>query len=56
MAMLPNVVKKTAADVIKEWAAGLTPQNAPGIHEKGPLAWVREVKVPELLEQLKALK
>jgi hypothetical protein len=48
--------RPTVKSVVEAWAAGLIPANAPGTHEKGPLAWVRESKVPELIELLKVVK
>jgi hypothetical protein len=37
---------------VQDWAKSLTPQNAPKAADKGPLAWVREKKVGELLAAL----
>jgi hypothetical protein len=42
-----------AEEILAKWAAGLTPSAAPKPADKGPLAWVRETKVPELLAELK---
>jgi len=48
--------RPTVKSVVEAWAAGLIAKNAPSPNEKGPLAWVRESKVPELIELLKAFK
>lgn len=44
--------KKDLKTLVGEWAATLTPSNAPPAAQKGQLAWVRETKVKELLETL----
>lgn len=44
--------RRSVAEVIAEWAAGLTPRLAPPQAEKGPLAWVRETKAKELIALL----
>lgn len=46
--------RPTLEQVVKLWAADLIPQNAPKPKDKGSLAWVRDDKLPELLEKLKA--
>lgn len=48
------VIKRAVAEVITTWAGELTPQNAPKQEARGPLAWVRLDKVPELLALLAA--
>lgn len=42
----------TAEAVVRKWAEGLTPQNAPPAKDLGPLAWVRGRQVERLIEQL----
>lgn len=49
----PPVARKSAQQIVTDWADTLRSTNAPKPHEKGPLGWVRETKVPELLELLK---
>lgn len=44
--------RKPLSEVVSGWATGLTAANAPDAKNKGPLAWVREVEVPKLLEAL----
>ena len=45
--------RKSAEQVIRAWAATLTPSNAPSPRHVGPLAWVRGEKVEELLNLLR---
>ena len=42
----------TICDLVTEWANTLTPKNAPSPLARGSLSWVRQDKVPELLEIL----
>lgn len=44
--------KPLVSGLVKDWAATLTPQNAPKQAVLGPLAWVRGEKVAELLQIL----
>ena len=46
------VARASVESVVTTWAAGLTPQNAPDMKHKGPLAWVREVEVGKLIAAL----
>ena len=46
--------KPSLEEVVRKWAADLTPQNVPDPKYTGPLAWVRGKKVDELVELLKA--
>lgn len=46
--------KPTAEQIVKAWAETLTPANAPDMKLKGPLAWVRDEKVKELVAALAA--
>lgn len=39
-------------EIVEQWADGLRPNEAPRQERQGPLAWVRDVKVPELLRAL----
>lgn len=48
--------RPTLEEVIRSWAAGLTPANAPDGKYMGPLAWVRGKKVDELVELTKGYK
>lgn len=52
----PPAPKSGVEEIIRAWAADLTPRHAPPQAAKGPLAWVRETKVPELLELLKGAR
>ena len=45
--------RKSAEQIIRAWAATLTPSNAPAQRHMGPLAWVRGEKVEELLNLLR---
>ena len=47
-----QATKKDLKTLVGEWVATLTPSNGPPAAQKGQLAWVRETKVPELLETL----
>ena len=47
------VPAKSPEQVIRAWAATLTPSNAPAQRHMGPLAWVRGEKVEELLNLLR---
>lgn len=44
--------RKPLAEIVLAWAADLNPAHAPPVGQKGPLAWVRGTKVPELLALL----
>lgn len=40
---------RSVTHIVREWAATLTPKNAPDPKELGPLAWVRGMKAEELI-------
>lgn len=45
-------IRKPLSEIVVGWSTGLVAANAPDAKNKGPLAWVREVEVPKLLEAL----
>jgi len=44
--------RRPLAEIVASWAADLTPGKAPKQAIRGPLAWVRLDKVPELIAAL----
>lgn len=45
-------VRPSVEQVVRAWADTIRPENAPRLPNKGPLAWVREERVAELLKAL----
>ncbi len=50
--VVPPKKRRTVQEVVADWAADLTPLNAPDQAVMGPLAWVRNCKVQELVAAL----